>query len=48
MAPAPNGFSKETWQADGTSGLILLMVDNAGFKRVSITPAPDSGIATMR
>jgi hypothetical protein len=47
MAPAPNGFSKETWQADGTSGLIFLMVDNAGFKRVSITPAPDSGIATM-
>jgi hypothetical protein len=47
MAPAPNGFSKETWQADGTSGLIFLMVDNAGFKRVTITPASDSSLATM-
>ena len=48
IAPAPSGFPKEAWEAAGTSGLILLTKDNDGFKRVSITPAPDSSIATMR
>ena len=36
--PTTSGFTKETWQADGPSGLLLLSRDPAGMKRVSIIP----------
>jgi WD40 repeat protein len=45
-APAPNGFAKETWQVDGNT-LLLLSRDNTGYKRLSITPAPGSGLQSM-
>jgi hypothetical protein len=46
--PVVSGFVKETWQADGPSGLLFLSRDDAGFKRVGVTPAPGSSLATMR
>jgi len=47
-APSFQFFPKETWQTSGPSGLILLAHDNEGYKRVSITPSPQSSLATIR
>jgi hypothetical protein len=47
-APSNLAFPKETWQTSGPSGLILLGHDNEGYKRVSITPSPQSSLATLR
>ena len=38
-APATSGFAKEIWQTAGTDGIIVLSHDDAGYERVSITPA---------
>jgi hypothetical protein len=47
-APSYTSFPKETWQTSGPSGLILLTHDNEGYKRISITPPPQSSLATLR
>jgi hypothetical protein len=47
-APSYTFFPKETWQTSGPSGLILLTHDNEGYKRISITPSPQSSLATLR
>ena len=47
-APAFQSFPKETWQTSGPSGMILLAHDNEGYKRISITPSPQSSLATLR
>jgi hypothetical protein len=41
------GFSKETWQIGPDGTLSLLMQDASGLKRVSITPSPDTSLATL-
>ncbi len=46
--PGTLAFPKETRQTSGPSGLILLAHDNEGYKRSSITPSPQSSLATMR
>jgi len=43
-----NAFPKEIWQTSGPSGLIVLARDNEGYKRISITPSPQSSLATLR
>jgi len=47
-APSFISFPKETWQTSGPSGLILLTHDNEGYKRISITPSPQSSLADLR
>jgi hypothetical protein len=46
--PSNLTFPKETWQTSGPSGLILLAHDNEGYKRISVTPSPQSSLATLR
>jgi hypothetical protein len=41
------GFQAQSWQADGKSGLVILVHDGDSFKRVTITPAPSSSVAGM-
>jgi hypothetical protein len=45
--PGPGGMDKVAFQEDGSSGLLILAQDDEGFKRISVTPAPDSSLATM-
>ena len=45
--PATGGFDKVAFQEDGSNGLLILAQDEAGFKRISVTPATDSNLATM-
>jgi hypothetical protein len=47
-APSNLAFPPETWQTDGASGLILLAHDNEGYKRIRVTPSPQSSLATLR
>jgi hypothetical protein len=47
-APSNLAFPPETWQTDGASGLILLTHDNEGYKRIRVTPSPQSSFATLR
>jgi hypothetical protein len=47
LLPSVGGFQKEAWQTDGKGGLVGLMQDGANFKRVAITPASGSSLATM-
>ncbi len=46
-APTTGGFDKVAFQADGSNGLLILAQDEAGFKRISVTPAADSSLATL-
>jgi hypothetical protein len=41
------GFRKETWQMGLDGTLSLLMQDDTSLKRVSITPSPNTSIATL-
>ncbi len=43
----PGGMIAGTWEAGPGSSLLLLTQDQAGLKRVSITPAAGASIATM-
>jgi hypothetical protein len=45
--PATGGFEKEVWQTDGLNGLIVLAVDDTGFKRFRITSSDSTSLATM-
>jgi hypothetical protein len=45
--PSAGGFQNEAWQTDGKSGMIILVQDGANFKRVAITPASSSNLASM-
>jgi hypothetical protein len=47
-APSFQTFPKETWQTNGPSGLLVLAHDNEGYKRIGITPSPESSLATIR
>ena len=44
-APSSQTLPKETFQTNGPSGLLVLAHDNEGYKRISITPSPDSSLA---
>jgi WD40 repeat protein len=46
-SPATGGFDGVAFQADGSNGLLILAQDEAGFKRISVTPAADSSLSTM-
>ena len=46
-APSPGGFQAQAWQADGKSGLVVLVHDGVSFKRVTFTPASSSSLAGM-
>jgi len=46
-APNTGGLDRVAFQPDGSSGLLMLGQDEAGFKRFSVTPAPDSSLASM-
>jgi hypothetical protein len=46
--PSFTVFPPETWQTDGPSGLMLLAHDNEGYKRIRVTPSPQSSLATLR
>jgi hypothetical protein len=41
------GFVSATWQPDASGNLLVLLQGDAALQRVSITPAPNSSIATM-
>jgi hypothetical protein len=41
------GFRKETWQMGPDGTLSLLVQDDSSLKRVSITPSPDTSLATL-
>jgi hypothetical protein len=47
-APSFQTLPKETFQTNGPSGLLVLAHDNEGYKRISITPSPESSLATIR
>jgi hypothetical protein len=40
-------FAKETFQMQPDGTLLLLAQDNTGLKRYSITPSPNTGVATL-
>ena len=44
-APSSQTVPKETFQTNGPSGLLVLAHDNEGYKRISITPSPESSLA---
>ena len=44
-APSFQTLPKETFQTNGPSGLLVLAHDNEGYKRISITPSPESSLA---
>ena len=46
-APNTGGLDRVAFQPDGSNGLLMLGQDEAGFKRFSVTPAPDSSLASM-
>jgi WD40 repeat protein len=46
-APSTGGLDKVAFQEDGSNGLLILGQDEAGFKRIRVTPAADSSLATM-
>jgi len=43
----PGGFDRVALQEAGSNGLLTLDQDGEGLKRISVTPAPDSSLATM-
>jgi hypothetical protein len=45
--PAVSGFVPATWQAGPKDSLLALIQGDQALERVTITPAPDSGIAAM-
>lgn len=47
VPPAPGGFDKVAFQAGGSSDLLILSQDVEGLKRITVTPAPDSSLASM-
>jgi len=47
-APSYQSLPKEAWQTDGASGLIVLAHDSEGYKRITVTPSPQSSLATLR
>jgi Tol biopolymer transport system component len=47
-SPSAQTLPKETFQTIGPSGLLVLAHDSEGYKRISITPPPDSSLATIR
>jgi hypothetical protein len=44
---SPGGFDGVAFQAANSNGLLILAQDEDGLKRISVTPAPDSSLATM-
>ena len=46
-SPATGGFDRVAFQAEGSNGLLILAQDDDGFKRISVTPAADSSLATL-
>jgi WD40 repeat protein len=44
---SPGGVGKESWQLGPDGNLLVLMQDDASLKRVSITPSPNTSIATL-
>jgi len=45
--PSTGGFDKVAFQADPSNSLLILAQDEAGFKRVKVTPSSDTSIATL-
>jgi WD40 repeat protein len=45
--PGPGGPEKESWQLGPDGNLLVLMQDDIALKRVSITPSPNTSIATL-
>ena len=46
--PSPTaGFRKETLQIDPSGALLILSQDATSFTRFSITPSPETSIATL-
>jgi hypothetical protein len=41
------GFQKETWQIGADGNLLVLVEDGDSLKRISITPSPDTSLATV-
>jgi hypothetical protein len=44
---ATAGFRKETLQIDPSGALLILSQDATSFTRFSITPSPETSVATM-
>ena len=45
--PSTGGFDKVAFQENGSNSLLILAQDEAGFERISVTPAADSSLASM-